>query len=89
MAKVRNIGNVSASRNQDKEIAEALSKLIYDPLGYVYFALLTVGIIFSFIYPLLSISIYGLIVAVFVLFSALGKTEYVVSAGFASKKDKI
>ncbi len=48
-------------------------------MGYTYFGILIIALVFSFIIPLISIIIYGLIVLVFILFSAINKDEYVIS----------
>ena len=56
-------------------------------MAYIYFSVLTIAIVFSFIQPLVSVSIYGLIVVVFILFTGLGRSEYVVSAGLVTEKD--
>lgn len=48
-------------------------------MGYTYFTILLVALAFSFIIPLISVIIYGLIVILFFLFSALNKDEYVMN----------
>ena len=56
-------------------------------MAYIYFTILTTAILFSFFYTVVSVAIYGLIVVVFIIFTGLGRSEYVVSAGLVDEKD--
>ena len=58
-------------------------------MGYIYFVILVIAIVFSFIKPVVSVSIYGLIVVLFIAFSGFGRAEYVITAtSFGKKQNK-
>ncbi len=57
-------------------------------MGYIYFVILIIAIVFSFIKPVVSISIYGIIVVLFIVFSGFGRPEYVVTATSFTRKAK-
>ncbi len=57
-------------------------------MGYIYFVILIIAIIFSFIKPVVSVSIYGIIVVLFISFSGFGRPEYVVTATSFTRKAK-
>lgn len=57
-------------------------------MGYIYFIILIIAIIFSFIKPVVSIAVYGVIVVLFIVFSGFGRPEYVVTATSFTRKTK-
>ncbi len=57
-------------------------------MGYIYFIILIIAIVFSFIQPIVSVSVYGMIVVLFIVFSGFGRPEYVVTATSFGRKTK-
>ncbi len=55
-------------------------------MGYVYFSILTIAIIVAFFIPLISVIIYGVIVLLILIFTAIGKTDRAFIVPVSSKE---
>lgn len=57
-------------------------------MGYIYFVIILIALVFTFILPLVSIIVYGTVVILFIIFTVIGQPEKVVVWGFKGRLDE-
>ena len=58
-------------------------------MGVIYCLVILIGLAFSFFYPMVSFTVYGLIVVLFIVSTALGRWELVMLWSLAGRHKRI